>query len=120
MSKRDLQGFGTVRHQSLLKCCLLRLSVTEASRTTNSDSYTVTLNTQPAGNVRIDVVNVHKSVDGVAAATVSPPTLIVTPSDWNSGQMVTVTSVEDFVAQSGDHRVTMVDHFLKLRFSLLF
>ena len=92
----------------LLMHCFLKLSVTEASGTTNSDSYTVTLNTQPAEKVSIAVVEMHESVNSTAAVTVSPATLTFTTSDWNSGQTVTVTGVDDFVAQSDDRSVTII------------
>ena len=74
----------------------------EAGRT---DTYTVVLNTQPTGDVRIDVrIAVVSSDEG--AAMVSPAALIFTTDNWAMAQTVTVTGVDDNVDQ-GNRSVTI-------------
>jgi len=58
-----------------------------------SPSFTVQLDTQPAGNVVIDVASSNDK-EGV----VSPGSLTFTASDWDIPQTVTVTGVDDFTA----------------------
>ncbi len=55
-----------------------------------SGTYTVTLNTQPASDV---VINVTRS--GSADVTASPATLTFTPGNWNTAQTVRVAAAED-------------------------
>jgi len=69
-------------------------SVTEAGST---DTFTVVLNTQPSGNVVIDVVS-----GDTAEATVSASSLTFTTGNWNSAQTVTVTGVADGAADGDD------------------
>ena len=76
--------------------------VSEAAGTTNTDSYTVALNTEPTASVTIAVTS-----GDTGAATVSPATLTFTPTTWNTAQTVTVTGVDDAVAQSSDRSVTI-------------
>ena len=66
-----------------------------------TDSYTVVLNSQPTATVTITVTS-----SDPAAATVRPPTLSFTPSNWNVEQWVTVTGVDDRV-ESGNRTVTI-------------
>ena len=61
-------------------------SLNEGSTT----SYTVTLNTQPAGPVTITPIS-----GGSGAVSVSPASLTFTPSNWDTAQTVTVTGVDD-------------------------
>ena len=77
-------------------------SVTEAAGAGHTDTYTVVLNSQPTAPVSIAVAS-----DRMTAATVSPATLIFTPSNWNTAQTVTVTAVDDNEAQSSDRSVTI-------------
>ncbi len=77
-------------------------SVTEAAGDDNTDTYTVALNSQPANDVTITV-----SSDTVTVATVSPATLTFNPTNYNTLQTVTVTGVDDEVAQSSDRSVTI-------------
>ncbi len=55
-----------------------------------SGTYTVTLNTQPASDV---VINVTRS--GSADVTASPATLTFTPSNWSAAQTVRVAAAQD-------------------------
>ncbi len=71
-------------------------AVTEGGAT---DTYTVVLNSQPTANVTIAI-----STDG--KTTVSPISLTFTAADWNVPQMVTVTAVDDAVAE-GLHASTI-------------
>jgi hypothetical protein len=65
------------------------LVTTEAATT---DTFTVVLDTLPAGDVTVDL-----SSSDTSEATVSPATLTFTTSDWSSPQTVTVTGVNDSV-----------------------
>ena len=58
--------------------------------TISPNSYTVTLNAQPTGNVTVTPTS-----SDTGAATVSPATLTFTTSSWNTARTVTVTAVED-------------------------
>ncbi|MFK0733225.1 MAG: ExeM/NucH family extracellular endonuclease, partial [Gloeotrichia echinulata HAB0833] len=69
--------------------------VTEGGAT---DTYTVVLNTQPTANVTIAVAGTQ--------TTTSPTTLTFTAANWNVAQTVTVTAVDDAVAQ-GNHTGTI-------------
>ena len=62
------------------------LSVTEGG----SRSYTVVLDTQPTGDVTIDITG-HSNTD----LTLSDTELTFTPEGWNSPQTVTVTAAND-------------------------
>ena len=76
--------------------------VSEAGGTTNTDTYTVALDTEPTASVTITVTS-----GDTGAATVSPATLTFSTTNWNSGQTVTVSGVDDFVTQSSDRSVTI-------------
>jgi hypothetical protein len=69
-----------------------------------SMTFTVALNSRPAGTVTIDV-----SGSPAAQASVSPSSLTFQPSDWSSAQQVTVTGINDEVVD-GDpiYTVTLV------------
>ena len=67
-------------------------SVTEGGAT---DSYTVVLTSQPTANVTVTI-----APDG--QETVDKTTLTFTPSNWNVAQTITVTAVDDSIAQ-GTH-----------------
>ncbi len=70
----------------------------------HTDTYTVTLNTVPTGDVTIAV----ESGD-TGAVTVSPATLTFTAANWSTGQTVTITVVEDNVDQ-GSYRSMTISH----------
>jgi hypothetical protein len=55
--------------------------------------FTVVLNSQPTANVRVPV----RSVD-TTEGTVSVANVVFTPVNWNAPQTVTLTGVDDFVA----------------------
>ncbi len=67
-----------------------------------SDTYTVVLNTQPSADVTITILPDVQT-------TVSPATLTFTPANWNVPQTVTVTAVEDALAE-GAHISTIMHH----------
>lgn len=58
--------------------------------------FLVVLNTQPAGDVVIDLVS-----SDLDEASVSPARLTFTADDWPTPQAVTLTGQEDFVADNG-------------------
>ncbi|MEG4073763.1 DUF4347 domain-containing protein, partial [Microcoleus sp. Pol14C2] len=58
-----------------------------------SANFTVVLNTQPTANVTIGL-----NTDNVAEGKVSPNTITFTPANWSSPQQVTVTGVDDSLA----------------------
>ncbi|MBI1926944.1 T9SS type A sorting domain-containing protein [Candidatus Poribacteria bacterium] len=64
-----------------------------------TDTYTVVLQSQPASDVTI-------TVTPDAQVSVSPNTLTFTPANWNVAQMVTVTAVDDAIAE-GAHTGTI-------------
>lgn len=66
---------------------------TSVDETASSDTFTVVLTAQPTSNVVFDV----SSAD-TGEATVSPATLTFTTGNWNVAQTVTVTGVDDAVA----------------------
>ncbi|HIK09192.1 MAG TPA: hypothetical protein IGS52_02815, partial [Oscillatoriaceae cyanobacterium M33_DOE_052] len=66
------------------------LATTEAGGTA---TFTVVLNTQPTANVTINLTS-----DNPAEGTVNQPSLTFTPANWNTAQTVTVTGVDDLVA----------------------
>ena len=68
-------------------------------------TYTVKLESQPAGSVTVAV----KSSDE-KAATVSPSTLTFTSSNGTTAQTVTVTGVPDDVDNAGDKRPVTITH----------
>ena len=69
---------------------VIGLVTTEAGGTA---SFTVVLNTQPTANVAIGL-----SSSDTTEGTVSPASLTFTTANWNSTQTVTVTGVDDAVA----------------------
>ncbi|MCL4207829.1 MAG: DNRLRE domain-containing protein [Pirellulaceae bacterium] len=56
-------------------------------------TITMVLDTQPAGDVTIDLSSTNPD-----EGTVSPPALVFTSTDWNVPRMVTVTGVDDAAA----------------------
>lgn len=67
------------------------------------DSYTVKLTTQPS-----TTVNVNLAVSDPTQASVSSPTLVFTPENWNIAQVVTVIPIHDFV--SNGTRSVVISH----------
>jgi hypothetical protein len=70
--------------------------VTEGGAT---DSYTVTLTSEPTADVTIDL-------SATGQVTVTPETLTFTDADWDTPQVVSVTAVLDF-DDEGDHSDTI-------------
>ena len=68
------------------------LTVTEASGSGRTATFTVKLATRPTADVVIGV-----SGDDATEGSVSPSQLTFTQSDWNQAQQVTVTAVDDDV-----------------------
>src|SRR3989442_151726 len=58
-----------------------------------ADTFTVALTSQPTANVTIGL-----SSSDLTEGTVSPASVTFTPANWNTAQTVTVTGVNDFVA----------------------
>jgi hypothetical protein len=78
------------------------LTTTEASGSQHTATFTIVLNSQPTANVTIGLTS-----SNTAEGTVSPPSVTFTPANWNSAQTVTVTGVDDSVAD-GDQAYTIV------------
>jgi hypothetical protein len=83
------------------------ITITESGGSTNiseagptSDDYTIVLNTQPTGNVTITVTPDSQTTLGDGAGVAK--TYIFTSANWNIPQTVTVTAVDDAVAE-GTH-----------------
>ncbi|NLE30645.1 MAG: hypothetical protein GX629_13345 [Phycisphaerae bacterium] len=72
------------------------------------DTYTIVLNTPPTSNVSVRVTPDDQTDLGAGAATAV--TLIFTPGDWNFAQTVTVTAVDDTIAE-GMH-ISTITHNL--------
>src|SRR5947199_142533 len=66
------------------------LTTTEGGGTA---TFTVALNSQPTANVTIGL-----SSSDLTEGTVAPASLTFTPASWNTAQTVTLTGVNDFVA----------------------
>jgi hypothetical protein len=75
------------------------LQTTEAGGT---DTFTVVLNSEPSANVTIAVAS-----SDVTEALAAPASLTFTPTNWNAPQTVTVTGIDDHVAD-GDQPYTIV------------
>ena len=81
-----------------------RVTVTEASGTGRTATYTVALSSQPTGAVSVAVATADST-----SATVLPATVSFTTSNWKTGQTVTVTGVDDDLDNTPD-RVTEIGH----------
>jgi uncharacterized protein len=82
-------------------------SVTEGGA---SDSYQVSLNTQPTDDVTITLTNPGSP----SQLAVTPTTLTFTPTNWNTAQSVSVTAVDDLLVEGLhnsviNHSVTSTD-----------
>ena len=80
------------------------MTVTEASGTGRTATYTVALSSQPTAGVSVAVATADST-----AATVLPATVSFTTSNWKTGQTVTVTGVDDQVDNTPD-RATEIGH----------
>lgn len=66
-----------------------------------SDTYTITLDTQPTANVII-TVKPNAQID-IGAGPANAITLTFTPANWNIPQTVTATAVDDMVDETSPH-----------------
>ena len=78
------------------------LTVTEAAGVGHTATFTVVLNTQPAADVTIGL-----SSSDISEGTVSPESLTFTSANWNEPQTVTITGVDDDLAD-GDIAFTIL------------
>ena len=90
-----------------------KLTVDEADDTgtaavkENQGEYTVVLDSQPTGDVTVEIAS------GSTDLTIAPQTLAFTPANWNSPQKVTVTAVDDADINTDPNRIVTVSHTLK-------
>jgi uncharacterized protein len=82
-------------------------SITEGGA---SDSYQVSLNTQPTADVTITLTNPGSP----SQLAITPTTLTFTPTNWNTAQSVSVTAVDDSLVEGLhnsviNHSVTSTD-----------
>ena len=77
------------------------LTVSEADGTAQ---YTVSLNSQPTGNVTVTMTSNN------LAATVAPPSLTFMTGNWQTTQTVTVTGVDDAIDNPGNQRTATITH----------
>lgn len=85
----------------------LNKTTATVSESATTDTFTVVLNSQPTSNVVLSVSN-----SDTDEATVAPATVTFTPDDWNVVQTVTVTGVNDDLAdgnQTSTVTVSVVD-----------
>lgn len=76
-------------------------TVTEAVGASNTDTFTVVLDSQPTTDVVINIVSAD-----TGEATVSPASLTFNNGDWNSPKQVTVTGVDES-ADDGNQSVNI-------------
>ena len=69
----------------------------------DQDSYTVVLDSEPTGDVQIDLT-------APSMVTLSASRLTFTPSNWNQAQTVTATAVDDAIDNAGDARAGSITH----------
>ena len=80
-------------------------AVVDEGGTVQTDSYSVSLRSEPTGNVIVDVAS-----GDISGATVSPASLTFTPTNWDKTQTVTVSGVNDSVANAGGSRTVTITH----------
>ena len=80
------------------------MTVTEASGSSQTATYTVALASQPTSAVTVSLSSGDED-----AATVSPGTLTFTTTNWKNSQTVTVTGVDDDMDNDPD-RTTAISH----------
>ncbi len=80
------------------------LTVTEASGSTRTGTYNVQLQAKPN---QLETVTVAVASQDASVATVTPASLTFTAEDWNTGQTVTVTGVDDEIDQDTDRTVAI-------------
>ncbi|MCA9085301.1 MAG: hypothetical protein KDA81_14650, partial [Planctomycetaceae bacterium] len=87
-------GLGTITDNDTAGISVSAISGS-TSETGGSATFTVVLNSVPTGNVVIDL-----SSSDVTEGTMSPSSLVFTPSNWNAVQTVTVTGLDDALSDS--------------------
>ena len=84
------------------------ITVSAISGNTREDgttaTFTIVLNTEPTADVTIDVES-----SNTAEGTVSPASVTFTSANWNTPQTITVTGVDDAVAD-GNQTYTIIIH----------
>ncbi|MCB1191599.1 MAG: hypothetical protein H7A23_06965 [Leptospiraceae bacterium] len=65
--------------------------------------FSIVMNTNPYGNISISGITTSDATEG----TISPANITFTPSDWNTPQVLTLTGVDDSMAD-GDVNYTVV------------
>ena len=80
-------------------------AVVDEGGTGQTDSYSVSLRSEPTGNVIVDVAS-----GDISGATVSPASLTFTPTNWDKTQTVTVSGVNDSVTNDGGSRTVTITH----------
>ncbi len=78
------------------------LGITTFLENGGTGSFSVVLDTQPDGNVSIDI-----SSSDTSEAVVNPPTITFSPADWNTVRIVNLTAVDDVVTD-GDQTFDIV------------
>jgi len=107
VGNRRIQVFGdatasaglTISHSGTIT---ISEGATSSSAAYLIDSYTVHLNTQPSS-----LVSVAITVSEPTQASVSTPTLVFTPTNWNIDQTVTVVPIHDGIANQPYHDVAI-------------
>lgn len=74
------------------------------SEDAGSNTMTVVLNSQPSGNVVLDVVDLYTTL-----ATSSPAQLTFTTANWDTPQTVTTSSVDDNIYREDPVAITRID-----------
>ena len=82
------------------------VTVTEASGTGRSTTYTVVLDSEPTGNVTVTPSSGSTNVAEVTTAR-ADDTLVFTANNWDTAQDVTVTGVDNAVDESSDLTTTI-------------
>ena len=82
------------------------VTVTEASGTGRSATYTVVLTSEPTGNVTVTPSSGSTSVAEVTTSR-ADDTLVFTANNWDTAQDVTVTGVDNAVDESSDLTTTI-------------
>ncbi len=83
---------------------VLSKNVVTLAEKAGTDSFEVTLDAQPAGDVNIALTTGGET----GALTLDKTALTFKPGDWNQPQTVTVTGVDDNVDNPGDRREALI------------
>ncbi|NLF49740.1 MAG: sortase [Leptolinea sp.] len=97
----DGQGQGTITNDDTAGVTINPTSGLTTTETSGTATFTVALNTQPSSDVAIDL-----STSDNTEGTISPTSLTFTPTNWNVSQTVTITGVDDALAD-GDISYTI-------------